>query len=193
MRNKHTKALTLTEMVVAMSITALIFAAILPQFRNVNKSWASVKARSQILQNTRVLFERLTFHLKQATAVTALSDPSRRDGFIEFTDHMSKTYRCQVAPDGCVRFGLLGDLHPLAGVVDDLRFLCFSVADPGRPMRPPGKVGLVRIIANVADPGRSQSKRFETAVFLPASTATVTTAVTAAATAESRRNDIFRR
>ncbi len=51
------KGLTLLEMVIAIAIMAVVFSALLPQFRNISNSWASKQGNAEVLQNGRVLVD----------------------------------------------------------------------------------------------------------------------------------------
>ena len=102
--------LTLLEMVIAIAIIVVVFAALMPQFKNMSSSWASKQGNAEALQNGRVLVDYLNRNLAKATKVTAVSDSSETDGYIEFEDADAVTYRCDIAANNYVEFGVVGDL-----------------------------------------------------------------------------------
>ena len=85
-RQYNRTALTLVEMIIAMAIMAIIFAAIVPQFRNIRISWDSKRASAETLQNGRVLIDHLNHNLTKAVKITAVSDDNEPNGFIHFED-----------------------------------------------------------------------------------------------------------
>jgi prepilin-type N-terminal cleavage/methylation domain-containing protein len=78
------KGLTMMEMIISLVIMAVIFAAILPQFRNIQNSWASKQTNAEVLQNGRILISHLNRNLAKAARITAVSDPCDTTGYIEF-------------------------------------------------------------------------------------------------------------
>ena len=51
---RWSKGLTLLEMVIAIAIMAIVFSALLPQFKSISNSWASKQGNAEALQNGRV-------------------------------------------------------------------------------------------------------------------------------------------
>ena len=89
--------LTLMEMVIALSIMTVIFAAILPLFGQIRSGWETKQAVAETLQNGRILIDHLTRNLTKAVKVTAVSNSSITNGYIEFEDNDTNTFRydCQ--------------------------------------------------------------------------------------------------
>jgi len=121
-------ALTFMEMIISLAIMAVVFAAVLPQFRNIDNSWASRQGSIEAIQNGRVLIDHINRNLSSAVQITAVSEPDETLGFIEFEagDEDKLTYRYDVSPTGTVRFGVAGKLSELAGPVDRLQFTCYD-------------------------------------------------------------------
>ena len=123
-------ALTLVEMVMALAIMAIVFAAILPQFRAISNSWDSKQAGAEALQNGRVLIEHLNRNLIKAVRITDVSDSTETDGFIAFEDNDGNTLRYDVnGTTSYVEFGVVGALSNLAGPVSQLQFTCYDACD----------------------------------------------------------------
>src|SRR4030042_677516 len=91
---RNCKALTILEIVIALAIITIVFAAVLPQFRVILNSWDSRQADSEMLQNGRVLMGHINRNLRKAVKVTAVSDSSETNGFVEFlcNDGNSRRY-----------------------------------------------------------------------------------------------------
>ena len=89
---KGAGAMTMLETIMAMVILAVVFAAVLPQFRNIQNSWASKQANAEALQNGRILLDHLHRNLSKAFSVTAVSNPSEVNGYIEFEANDGNTY-----------------------------------------------------------------------------------------------------
>lgn len=121
--------MTILEMVIAMSIMAMVFSVIAPLIRNIQNSWASKQASAETLQNARVLVEHINRNLAKATRITSVSSPSENLGFIEFIDNLGNTMRYEVGDNDYVRFGQVDDLSDLAGPVSKLQFSGYSLDD----------------------------------------------------------------
>ena len=76
--------LTLLEMLIALAIVGIVFAVILPQFRAIMGGWDSKAGSAEMLQNGRVLIDHLNSNLSKAVQITAVSDLSEVNGYIEF-------------------------------------------------------------------------------------------------------------
>jgi type II secretory pathway pseudopilin PulG len=127
-KTRPSTALTLLEMVIALAMMATVFAAILPLFRNIRISWDSKQAAAETLQNGRVLVDHLNRKLSKAVKITAVSDPSTNNGYIEFEDNDGNNLKYDVA-NSYVRFGAVGDLSDLAGPISKLQFTCYDACD----------------------------------------------------------------
>jgi Tfp pilus assembly protein PilE len=134
---------TLVELIVATAIMATVFAAIMPLFAGIRNSANARWAGLEMVQNARVLNEHLCRHLAQAQKIVAVSASTDNGGAIEFEAQDGIVYRCAVGVQGYVEFGPVGDLHPLAGPVEYLRFACYADTDFSRPVHTPADVRLV--------------------------------------------------
>jgi type II secretory pathway pseudopilin PulG len=130
--------MTLLETIIAMAIMVIIFAAILPQFNNISKSWAAKQANAEVLQNARVLTDHLRRNLSTAVRITSVSDSTETDGYIEFEDNDGVTFRYELppTPSSYVKFGPVGSLSDLAGPVSQLQFICYDDNDLDTPINP---------------------------------------------------------
>ncbi len=133
--DRFLEAVTLLEMIVAMAIMAVILAAILPQFRAIQNSWASKQGNSEVLQNARVFTEHVNRHLSKATRITAVSSSTETNGHIEFENMDGNNLRYDI-DGGYIQFGDLdlSSFYDLAGPVGSLTFACYDHCDLDTPM-----------------------------------------------------------
>ncbi len=122
-------ALTILEMIIALSIITIIFAAVLPQFRVILKGWDSRQASAEVLQNGRVLIDHIARNLSKAVKITDVSESTVAIGFIEFQDNDGNNWRYDVNDNNYVEFGLVGALSDLAGPVSSFTFTCYDACD----------------------------------------------------------------
>ena len=164
---KRYYGLTILEMVIAMAIISVIFAVVLPQFKNIKKSWDSKQANAEILQNGRVLTECLNRYLATANRIRAISDPSETNGYIEFTGNDDTTYRCQISASNYIEFGPVGDLSEMAGPVSALQFSCYSLNDLDTTTTGVGSIRFVQVDATFTNSNPEGNDRdFSTKVYL---------------------------
>ena len=165
--NSAGKGLTLIEMVMAMAIITIVFSALLPQFRNIQNSWATKQANSEILQNGRVFIKYLNRNLAQAVKITSVSDSSETNGYIEFEASDGLTYRCDIAANNYIKFGPVGNLSDLAGPVSSLQITCYSIDDFDKPETDVNKIRYVQIQAVFTNSSsRGQDKTFTGQTYL---------------------------
>jgi type II secretory pathway pseudopilin PulG len=158
------RAMTLLEALVAMVIVVLVFAAVVPQLRSIQNSWASKRENTEIIQNGRVLIDHIVSSLAQAGRVTAVSDSTRADGFIEFEDRDGNTMRYQIdANDNYVVFGPVNELAGLAGPVNELRFACYDACDLDTPITDVNQIRTVTVQVVFNNPSQLGRQHFFTA------------------------------
>ncbi len=148
------------EMVMALAIMAVVFAAVLPQFRNIQNSWASKQGAAEALQNGRILVGHMSLNLSKAVKIKAVSAPATTEGYIEFEANNAITYRYEVSSNKNVRFGPVGSLSELAGPVSQLQFTCYSLDDLDNSTMDVDQIRSVKIqttVANSASLGRDQT------------------------------------
>ena len=134
-KSRSCPALTIMEIIIALAIITIIFAAVLPQFRVIYNSWDSRQANTEVLQNGRVLIDHINRNLSKAVRITAVSESTETNGFIEFQDNDSNSFRYDInTTSNYVEFGLVGDLSDLAGPVSSLTFTCYDACDLDTPL-----------------------------------------------------------
>ena len=88
--------MTLVEIVVSLSIMAIIFTAIVPLFRVIQNSWDSKAALAEAMQNGRVLVDHLDRNLAKAVKITAVSESTETNGYIQFEDNDGNNLRYEI-------------------------------------------------------------------------------------------------
>ena len=151
--------MTLVEILVAMGILVIVFAAVVPQIRTIQNSWGSKRKTVEAIQNGRVLMDHITFNLTQASKVSAVSDSTEITGYIEFEDNDGNTMRYEVGAGNVVQFGPVGSLSELAGPVSQLQFACYDACDLDTPITDVNQIRSVKVqstFTNTAALGRDQ-------------------------------------
>jgi len=166
-RQKLVLGLTLVEMVIAIAIMTIIFAAILPQFRIVQNSWDSQAGAAETLQNGRVLIDHLNRNLSKATRITAVSSPSETNGYIEFQDNDANNLRYDIGVSNYVEFGPIGSLSDLAGPVSKLQFSCYGAVDLSTPITDVNAIRSVKVETTMTNPAKlDQDMTFTTQAYI---------------------------
>jgi type II secretory pathway pseudopilin PulG len=159
--------LTLVEMVVAMALMVIIFAAILPQFRVISNSWDSKAGAAETLQNGRVLIDHLNRNLSKAVRITAVSDPNQTNGYIQFIANDSNTYRYDIGESNYVEYGPVGSLADLAGPVSSLKFTCYDGNDFTNTTTDGNSIRFVDVETTLPNPAAlGQNKTFTASIYL---------------------------
>jgi type II secretory pathway pseudopilin PulG len=158
-------------MVIAMAIMAIIFAAILPQFRAIQNSWDSKQNSAETLQNGRVLIEHLNRNLSKAVKITAVSDSSQINGYIEFQDNDVNNVRYDVnSTSDYVEFGPIGSLSDLAGPVSQFQFTCYDGNDFDTAITDVNSIRFIKVQTTLTNSSATgQNKTFTTYTYLRAS------------------------
>ena len=107
-KNCFRPAVTLMELVIAMAMIGIIFAAILPQFALIRNSWDVKEGTAEAIQNGRVLMDHMNRNLSKAVRITAVSASTDTDGYIEFEDNDGNTMRYDIAGNNYVEYGVVG-------------------------------------------------------------------------------------
>lgn len=163
------KALTFMEMVIAMAIISVIFASILPLFRNVQASWDIKRGSSEALQNGRAAMEHLNHNITESLEIIAVSSPSDTDGYIEFVDNDGTTLRCDLAANNYIQFGSVGSQAELAGPVTGLKFTCYALDDLDSAITDVELIRLVKIEADFVNAAtKGPDKSFSTSAYIQA-------------------------
>jgi type II secretory pathway pseudopilin PulG len=165
--------MTIVEIIIAVSIMAIVFAAILPQFRNMYHSWDSQKQRGEVVQNARVLLDCLGRSLASAVRVTSVSLPDDQLGYIEFEKNDGNAYRIDISGNSYIQYGPVDNLSDFAGPVSQLQFQCYGLEDMSTTTTEPDDIRLVKVstvIYNPEEPLRTQS--YSNQVFIETNAAT---------------------
>ncbi|MFH1613915.1 MAG: type II secretion system protein [Planctomycetota bacterium] len=161
-------AMSLVEMLVAMAIIMIVFAAVIPHIRAIQNSWASKKYNSEVIENGRAIVDHIRQNLIQASSITAVSNPQTTNGFIQFRDYNDIELRYDInSSNKYVQFGPPGSLHDLGGPVSSLQFICYDAYDLKKSTTVPGEIRTVSILATITNPaGLSPDRQFVTQAYL---------------------------
>jgi type II secretory pathway pseudopilin PulG len=159
--------MTIMEMIMALAIIGMVFAAMLPQFRLINNSWDSKQGNAEVLQNGRVLMDHISRNLSEAAAIIAVSDSCETDGYIEFEGNDGNSLRYEIDASSYVEFGPSGNLSDLAGPVSSLQFTCYDDNDFSTSITDGNYIRLVNVRAVLPNPAAlGQDKTFATSIYL---------------------------
>jgi len=142
-RKTARRGTTIVELTVAVAILTTVFAAIMPLFAGIRHSMDSRWAGLEKVQSVRVLNEQLCRCLAAAKRVVAISGHTSDDGYLEFEAADGMVYRCVLGTGGWVEYGPVGNIQPLAGPVEYLRFACYDGRDVMNPVSDPNGACLV--------------------------------------------------
>ncbi|MFZ0034624.1 MAG: LamG-like jellyroll fold domain-containing protein [Sedimentisphaerales bacterium] len=169
---RTTTGLTLVEMVIAIALMVIIFAAVVPSFRAILNSWDSKAGTAETLQNGRILIDHLNRNLSKAVKTTSVSSPSQTSGFIVFKDNDGNSWRYDVnSTTSYVEFGRVGSLSDLAGPVSLLTFTCYDACglDTNTPTMDVNTIRVVKVRATLTNSATlGQDKTFTASAYLRA-------------------------
>jgi type II secretory pathway pseudopilin PulG len=163
--------LTIVEVVLALAIMVIVFAAILPEFRAIQNSWGSKADNAEIIQNSRVLTDHLYRNLSKARRITAVSNSDNTNGYIEFENTDGDVLRYDIRANNYVEFGAVDELSELAGPVSSLKFTCYDAFDLDNPLdmrtADVNDIRTVKIQATLPNPSRlGQDKTVAAQVYI---------------------------
>ena len=158
---------TLIELVVAVSLMALVMGAVLPLIGSLRNTWESSQKSTDALQIGRVLTNHLNLNLSQAARITAVSPASQTLGYIEFEDADGNTQRYDVDAQGNVEYGLTSSQADLAGPVSQFLFTCYDGNDFDTPITEVDDIRFIKLQATAVNAAAmGQDKAFSNSVYL---------------------------
>jgi type II secretory pathway pseudopilin PulG len=161
--------MTVVELVVAVSLMAVVAAVMAPLLHAVQSSWAAEQQDSECLANARAYIQHFQQHVSQASHVTTVSDRLTVEGHLQFVTWDGVEARYEIDADDNIQFGPLGAPTDLAGPADMLRFTCYDASDFGTPITDGSLIRLVKVevtLHSPTDPGRSHT--LSTSVYIRA-------------------------
>jgi type II secretory pathway pseudopilin PulG len=159
------KAITLIELIVAMTLMVIIFTAMVPQFQAIRTSWANNEVISTLIQNGLVLDEHINRNLSAAAQLISVSSSSATKGYIIYKDTAGIQKRYMVS-DGNVVFGNLGSEEPLAGPVSRFQVSSYSLNNFDSATTDANTIRFVQIQTDFTN--SNKTKTFTTSAYLPA-------------------------
>ncbi|MGD0786020.1 MAG: LamG-like jellyroll fold domain-containing protein [Sedimentisphaerales bacterium] len=164
------KAITLIELIVAMTLMAIIFTAMVPQFHAIRTSWANNEVSSTLIQNGMVLDEHINRNLSAMAQLISVSPSSATKGYIIYKDTAGNQKRYMVS-DGNVVFGDLGSEEPLAGPVSRFQVSSYSLNNFTSPTTDANTIRFIQIQTTFINSAKNET--FTTSVYLPANSSGV--------------------
>jgi type II secretory pathway pseudopilin PulG len=159
--------LTVLELIIAVSLMAVIVAVMAPLLHAVQSSWAAKEAQSESLANARAFMHHFSQHLSQALRVTAVSDAAATEGYIQFVTADGNEVRYEVGSDSYIQFGPPGSLADLAGPADMLRIVCCDGNDFTTAITDSNSIRFVTVEAAFQYPARlGRGQMLRTCVFI---------------------------
>jgi hypothetical protein len=135
------------EVTIAIAIIVILFAVLVPQLRALHNSWDAKTGSSEALQNGRILKDHLQRNLSSAKRITAVSDPTETNGYIEFQNSYENTVQYDINDvTNYVEFGPAGNLADVAGPVSQFQFTCYDACDLDTPLNPVADPGIIRFV-----------------------------------------------
>jgi type II secretory pathway pseudopilin PulG len=160
--NHAHRGLTLMELIIAVAMITIIFAAIVPQFAIMGGSWDKKQGAAEAIQNGRVLMDNISRNLSEAKRITAVSTSS-----IDFNDCNGLTWRYNIGANNYVKFGPPSNLSDLAGPVSSLTFTCYDACDLATPITDVNRIRVVKTDAVIVNPSSAaNNKSFTTWSYL---------------------------
>jgi len=136
---------TLIELLIVMSIMAVLMTALVPYMRSGRQVWEVVGDRhADVLQNARIGMDKMTREIRQAQSISDAGS-----SYIEFADRDENDRKFQHNA-GYLEYGTPGDLNPLAGPVDSFS-LTYYKEDGITETTTPGEVRSVLIQLSTSD------------------------------------------
>jgi len=159
---------TLVEMIVALAIMSIIFAATFPLLRTVRTNWDSKVGAAECVQNGRILMDHIHHNLSKAMRITAVSHSAEQSGYIEFEDNKHAMLRYDLdGATGYIQYGPVGQLSKLGGPASRLQFVCYDANNLDMPITDVNSIRYVKASATVKNFARvGQDKTFETRTYL---------------------------
>ncbi len=165
--------MTLVEVVLTLSIMAILMSAFFPQLKNINNSWDTRRGHAEYVQNARVLADHIQNNLSKAVRITAVSGDDEQSGFIQYLARDGSEYRYEVNGQGYVLFGEVtgagsGSLNELAGPVQALEFKCYRIDDlEHTDHSEPELIRVVKGSLTISNPAKTSHQRtYEISSFL---------------------------
>jgi len=156
---------TLLEVVIVVAISALVVGGVAAQFRTLRQVTTRVEQRRETLQRVRVAFERMGRLIRQAKAITAITQPTDPQGSISILDFSDQTHVFQLINQS-LYYGSSVPADQL--LAEGFQELCFEGYDANGPVSPstPWDIDGVRVEATAAVPGTGETVSLATFVRL---------------------------
>jgi len=156
------------ETVIALAIMAVVFATIIPLFRQIRSNWDAREASAEVLQSGRVLMDHLNRNFATATRIIDVGASDQTLGHVEFLASDGNTPKYDVNAAGYVVYDVI-NTDRVAGPVTQFRLTCYDANDFNTPTTDANVIRLVKLQVTVANPEPlAEDVNFATSIYLRA-------------------------
>ena len=141
------RGFTLVELTIAVALMVVVVAFFAPILHAVQKSWAIRTGKNEALAQARAFMHHFHRRVSQASGVSAVSDPTATEGYLQLVQGEGGEVRYDVHVAGDIRFGPVGDGADLAGPVGKMCLTCYDGNDCTTPVTDCNAIRLVHVEA----------------------------------------------
>jgi len=153
MKSPHCRGVTLIEVLLVVSISAILMAGAAMHFRSLRQASDVAQARREALQNARVALDRMARYIRAAKAIADISSRQDVAGSITITDFDDANHVFALQGSE-LHYGIDSADSLLASGVQALSFQGFDAAGEV-PENEPERIEAVQVTLTVAIPGTS--------------------------------------
>ncbi|MCF7974384.1 MAG: LamG domain-containing protein [Phycisphaerae bacterium] len=166
-QNRCHTGTTLVELVMAISMMAIILTTLIPLIRSVRLTWEASENNAERLQNGRILVDHLSLYLASAASIESVSSSGDVLGYLQFKDYEDTTFRYAVNESGYVEYGEPNAMNEIAGPVSQFQLTCYDGNDLSSPITDVNAMRLIHVdVACTSSIESDQDMTFTTSIFI---------------------------
>ena len=152
LNKRYYQGVTITELLIAMTIMAIVFSVLVPLFHHMELSWDSVKYRTQNIETASSLIEHLNRYLSRAAEITDVTPHTDPTGKIVFLRNDETEYCYDYDSVNTVGYGPDGDLKTLFDDISEMKFTCYGSRDLTTPINStPSEIRNIEVYLKIKD------------------------------------------
>ena len=165
MRTHHSRGLTLLEVLLVMTLSTLLMAGAVAQFRSLGQAADTVHARDEVLQNARAALSRMACAIRAAKEIASIDyDPTSGEMKVRDNDDVIHHFKHDAATSRLL-YGQAMATETLAEHIVGLAFEGYNRAGPV-PASDPYRIDSVAVTITVRVPDTTDTVDFSTRVHL---------------------------